>query len=210
MKKPVHLDFFVDGMIHCADNAKKVSADARRLYSVNRFSTAGMLAISSLEEIGKIWLLQIFGALYFHRKEFGITEGEFWKEFNKMWRDHRLKQICASWIDLFLFDKEAIGLAKHSMKKGDLFELRNQFLYVDLDNSKREWILPKETNRSKALEFVEAAEDISEEICREFNTRRRRLIIKDIIDPKEIEAVFDRWNKIREILEQEGFGAEGD
>lgn len=206
MSKEVDLDFFIDGMIYCAENAKKLSEDARRLYRVRRYSTAGMLAISSLEESGKVYLLQILTAMYIKRKELNMQKGEYWKFFHKMWRDHRLKQICASWIDLLLFDKEAIRLARHSMLNGDLFGYRNQFLYVDLING--QWKMPKKSDRNKIVEFIQRSEIVSQEIVKEFNTRRREALKQEMFDPREIEIMSERRNEIINLLYEEGFSNE--
>ena len=204
MSTKVDFDFFLEGMIYCADNANKIAADARRLYKVNRFPTSGMLAISSLEEIGKIYLLLILGGIYSDKKKLGITEGAYWKSFHRMWRNHKLKLVCASWIDLLIFDEDAIELARHTMKNLDLFDIRNRFLYVDIDEGK--WLLPKRTDRSVALELVEAAEDISEEVLKEFNPRRQPILKKEILNPSKMEEIITRWKEIFNLLESEGFG----
>ena len=162
----------IRGACICADNAHKLAQDARRLYSRRRYSTATAIAISSLEELGKVIVL-IWTAAFVNNKV-KIEWGTFWKG----WKNHKLKQQSATFLDMGLYGKDAVDLAMRTIIFEDLNQIREQCLYVDFKDNK--WLIPKEIQRDWTVELLEAAESTSSEIIKEFNFRRFDLIINDL------------------------------
>lgn len=162
----------IEGMASCSDNARKLARDARIMYGRHRYSTALALSIISLEEIGKVWLLNV--VCHAQRLQEDVDWGAFWKS----WRSHDMKGGMASIIDLGLYGADAADLAKRSIILGDLAQLREQSLYVDY--SSQQWHHPKEVPREWVLEILEAAESLSEAVWRECNPRRAHVLLREI------------------------------
>ncbi|UCE38470.1 MAG: AbiV family abortive infection protein [Thermoplasmata archaeon] len=166
----------IKGACICAENGYKLAEDARRLYSKRRYSTATAIAISSLEELGKVYLL-LLAAVWINNGQ-KIEWGTFWKT----WRNHKRKQYTASFADLSLFGKDAIDLAIRTIIFEDLNIIREQSLYVDFKDTN--WKTPKDTPRKWTVEVLEAAESLAFEFKREFNLRRYHLVLKEIKEVK--------------------------
>lgn len=192
--KKLNLKRIVEGMAVCSDNARKIARDARVMYGRHRYSTAMALSIFSLEEVGKVMLL--FFASHAIDKGERIDWGTFWKS----WRSHDAKGVMASFLDLGIFGKDAADLARRTIIIGDLGDMREQSLYADY--SKNTWWHPKNVPRDWVLEILEAAEDLSEEVWRECNPRRKKMLMRDI-QTKEID-VSPKANPFLANL-QEGF-----
>lgn len=175
------LEDLVDGMIECADNASKLADDAGRLYSVRRYSTAGALAIFSLEESGKVLLLSATAAAVAQNSK------PDWNEFWRNWRKHDEKVRLASLLDLGAHGRDAVDLALRTFILGDLSRLRESFIYVDRRDSR--WLAPKNQDREWVLELLDAAEALSERLVSESNRRRRKWIVEQFqthaLDPTQ-------------------------
>lgn len=171
-KKVLTVEEAIKGVCICADNGYKLAQDARRLYGRKRYSTATAIAISSLEELGKAYILLIIAVMINNKQKFD------WGTFWKTWKNHKRKQFLASYLDLGLFGKDAITLAMRTIIFEDLNQIREQSLYVDFKDKK--WITPKEVPKDWTIEILEAAESISDEIKREFNLRRYDIVLKEI------------------------------
>jgi AbiV family abortive infection protein len=192
----------VDGMIECADNARKLAADAARMYGVRRYSTAGALAIFSLEESGKVLLLSATAAAVAQDNK------PDWNEFWRNWKKHDEKVRLASLLDLGAHGKDAANLAMRAFILGDLSKLRESFIYVDRKDSR--WLAPKNQDRDWVLELLDAAEVLSERLASESNRRRRKWIIEQFqthaLDPTHpnpfVENLTEGLEAIQEKVHQ--------
>jgi AbiV family abortive infection protein len=162
----------INGACVCADNGYKLAQDARRLFSKKRYSTATAIAISALEEFGKVYILSLI-ALMIDRGE-KIEWGTFWKD----WRNHKFKQFMTGLLDMGYFGKDAISLAKRTVIFEDLNEIREQALYVDFMDGK--WKHPKEISKKWTIEILESAESIGAEIRKEYDFKRYHQLLKEI------------------------------
>ena len=196
------IEDLVDGMIACADNASKLAADAGRLYGVRRYSTAGALAIFSLEESGKVLLLSATAAAVAQNKK---TD---WNEFWRNWRKHDEKVKLASLLDLGAHGKDAAELAVRAFILEDLSKLRENFIYVDRKGSR--WVAPKIQDRDWVSELIDAAEALSEQLVSESNKRRRKWIVEQFqtytLDPTHpnpfVENLKQGLGEIQERVQQ--------
>ncbi len=68
--------------------------------------------------------------------------------------------------------------------------------------------MPKKSDRNKIVEFIQRSEIVSQEIVKEFNTRRREALKQEMFDPREIEIMSERRNEIINLLYEEGFSNE--
>ena len=192
----------VDGMTSCADNARKLAADARRLYGVRRYSSAGALAISSLEESGKVLLLSTAATTIVRKRE------PDWSEFWREWRKHDSKVKLASFLDLGAHGADAADLAMRAFILGDLSKLRERFIYVDRGTDS--WIEPRNSDRSWVLELLDAAEALSERLATETNKKRREWAIDQLntialessVDNPFIENLKEGFEAIQKRLER--------
>lgn len=169
---PIDVEEIADGLLAVAYNAEKLAADARRLFSVRRYSSALFLGVASLEESGKAYLLVITNAV----QNTGI-EVE-WKEFWKNFRSHEAKQAMGSFLDLAFHGEDAAPLASLTFLFQQLHLLRSRAIYVDYVEG--EWTLPKDTSPDWAREVVEAAQTVAAGLRAEFHPRRRHLVIEDL------------------------------
>ena len=89
------LDDIIDGLIACAYNSRKCADDAWRLYRYHRYHTAGLMAILSLEELGK-WVLLTTAADDLR------TMGQVdWRTFWKRWYSHEKKSELTQILTMF-------------------------------------------------------------------------------------------------------------
>lgn len=207
------IESIVDGMIACADNSRKLASDAGRLYARRRYSTAGALAIMSLEESGKVLLLSV--ALSETLKG-GKPD---WNGFWKAWHSHKLKDMAASVMDLGARGSDAAGLAIRTMILQDLPRMRERCLYVDREKSR--WTRPADADRNWVFELLDAAESLADQLAREASPRRRHLIIsqtKEVLSDQSkaegflanllegVEEIQERISQVSRLVQGETSG----
>lgn len=203
------LEDLIDGMIACVDNASKLAADARRLYSVRRYSTAGALAMFSLEESGKVLLLSAGAIAIAQNKE------PDWSGFWRTWRKHDEKARLAALLDLGAHGKEAANFAIRAFILEDLARFRESLIYIDRKNSR--WIAPKEQDKDWVFELLDAAEALSERLISESKKSRRKWMIAQFqtyaSDPTQanpfIENLTEGFEAVEERIKQINKEVEG-
>lgn len=151
----VNQSFFLSLRKSIFANAKRLLFDSEKLFKEGSFPSAAFLAITSIEEIGKL-----YDVLIAHHK---INKGKFnIKEFYDRFRNHKMKHLSS-------FTK-AIQSTKISKKISRLWELiadnrlmtiRNNCLYEDVDILKEIISSPSATlSRDEAYYFIETAYEV--------------------------------------------------
>ncbi len=139
-------------------NSKRLISDAKKLYEIGRFQSATFLAITAIEECGKLHL----AAIMTHKN----NNNELDNKFVNMLIKHDKKQIN-SFINALpnpnTGDKVTPNISKFWELGADkkLMTIRNNCLYTGFNSRKNEVYTPeKSINKSDAFYFIQTAYEI--------------------------------------------------
>jgi AbiV family abortive infection protein len=198
MEEPLDYEAIVDGMILCSKNANQLAKDASVMMMFRRHPTAGLLAITSLEEAGKVFHLEfILGYLLT-----GKTDDIRWKEFWKVWRDHTPKFFAGTIKGLDYTECYDSIIEILSLEESDFRTFRNRLMYVDRTSDG--WVTPTDMEKARIAGLVKMAKAYSRELVKDNNPTNRDLIIPEIRelaqDTSHIQRIIEKINIIDKAL----------
>lgn len=143
-------------------NAKRLLFDAEILYKKHSFPSSVFLAISSIEEIGKLYLMLI---AHLENKKGGLDSKKYFGR-RGLFTNHDKKHLN-SFIVAVSKTSQGKKITKNISKlwelvaDGKLMTIRNNSLYLDVDLKKNVLIIPQsELNKKDAYFFIETAYEV--------------------------------------------------
>ncbi|UCC92182.1 MAG: AbiV family abortive infection protein [Thermoplasmata archaeon] len=197
----------VDGMILCSNNASKLAEDARVMMMFKRHSTAGLLAITSLEEAGKVYHLE-FLLSYILAGESDVID---WAEFWSVWKRHSPKFLTGvvkgmDFSECFEAIKEILAMEEEEFKV-----YRNRMIHVDRVDGK--WISPFDVDKGKVKGLVKMAMGHGRELAKDYDPGNREFVIPELRelaeDPEHIRGILDKIRAIENVVADAGYVTEG-
>lgn len=136
-------------------NAKRLLFDSEKLFNEGSYPSAAFLAITSIEEIGKLYDVLIA----YHK----INENKFdAKEFYSRFRNHKMKHLSSftKAIEPAKISKNILHLWE-IITDDKLMTIRNNCLYEDVDVLKETISSPSsKLTRNEASYFIETAYEV--------------------------------------------------
>src|SRR3712207_4707510 len=128
------LEQLFEGIQVILNNAQSLSEDATLLFEAGRYPRAASLAILSIEEFGKIFIVAKMAI-----SEDKETLAGLWKDFQR----HTAKNFPGVIVNRFLAGDRTIDDLLTNVKDGvgDLNDIKKQGLYVDYSGDER-WLIP--------------------------------------------------------------------
>ena len=130
------------GIYLCLENAHELISDADILLSNERYSRVYSLSQFAIEELGKSYMLYEF----YTKLQLGKRREIDFNDFKKKFKSHKHKTFESMMADITMpsieknndFEKFAINNFReiHKIKKGVYDDLKNESLYVSLNNNK--------------------------------------------------------------------------
>jgi AbiV family abortive infection protein len=155
MAKYLSPEQIVEGIAVCSENVESLFDDALSLFKNKKYARAASLAVSCLEECGKIEKLKEL----FHIEK---NEEERLKTFWKNFRSHEFKTTTALATSTSRNQTKAIDAMNafhHFEAMGKYREqIRRKGLYTDFDEQKNNWDSPRDILEEEAGEILYAAQ----------------------------------------------------
>ncbi len=144
-----------EGLVECLENAAHLLGDAELLFENRRYARAMALAMTCIEEVGKIQVLRAMNRLTKKDQKARVRK---WKQF----RQHEPKStwgLVGTYPDEARGDLGAVMLAAGLQEQlAPLAErLRQVGLYVDYHGDEGRWISPKEVTDADGRDMLERA-----------------------------------------------------
>lgn len=193
----------VDGMILCTNNASKLAEDARVMMMFKRHSTAGLLAITALEEAGKVYHLE-FVLSYILA---GESEAIDWAEFWSVWKRHSPKFLTAVVKGMdFASCFQAIK-AILTMDEGEFKTYRNRMIHVDRVDGR--WISPFDVDKAEIRGLVKMARSYTRELAKDYDPGNREFVIPELRemadDPEHVKGILEKIRAIENVIADTGY-----
>jgi AbiV family abortive infection protein len=207
MEEPLDAEAVVDGMIICSNNASKLANDARVMMMFRRHSTAGLLAITALEEAGKVYHLE-FLLSYILAGESNAID---WKEFWSVWKRHSPKFLTGvvkgmDFSECFTAIKGILAMEEREFKT-----YRNRMIHVDRVDGK--WISPFDVDKVKVKGLVKMASSYTRELAKDYDPGNREFVIPELKemadDPEHVKSILEKIRAIEDVIADTGYIAEG-
>jgi len=153
------IELIEDSVRACANNALQLTNEAGKLLEQEAYSRSMFLALTAIEEMGKVIMLL---SSIWHSQ----ADAAFWRRFWKRFRTHgekfgRMQMLIAVGPELFSeFQGFARLLGKHARVVQLLRGNRELALYVDF-NEEGDLVEPSRFTPQQAQEVVEAAQDLA-------------------------------------------------
>lgn len=207
MEESLNAEAVVDGMILCSNNASKLADDARVMMMIfKRHSTAGLLAITALEEAGKVYHLE-FLLSYILAGESDAIE---WKEFWSVWKRHSPKFLTGvvkgmDFSSCFEAIKEILTMEEQEFKT-----YRNRMIHVDRVGGK--WISPFDVDKRKVKGLVKMARSYTRELAKDYDPGNREFVLPELKemadDPEHVKGILEKIRAIENVIVETGYIAE--
>ena len=207
MEESLDPEAVVDGMILCSNNASKLADDARIMMIFKRHSTAGLLAITALEEAGKVYHLEFILSYLLAGEEDSIE----WREFWSVWKRHSPKFLTAVVRGMdFSSCFEAIkGIL--AMDEQEFKTYRNRMIHVDRVDGK--WISPFDVSEAKVKGLVKMATSYARELAKDYDPGNREFVVPELEeiagDPEHVKGILEKIKAIENVIADTGYIADG-
>ncbi|NIP37024.1 MAG: AbiV family abortive infection protein [Thermoplasmata archaeon] len=197
----------VDGMILCSNNASKLADDARIMMIFKRHSTAGLLAITALEEAGKVYHLEFILSYLLA----GESEAIDWKEFWMVWKRHSPKFLTGvvrgmDFSSCFEAIKEILSMDEREFKT-----YRNRMIHVD--RAEGRWISPFDVDEVKVRGLVKMATSYARELSKDYDPGNREFVVPELQelaeDPEHVRGILEKIKAIENVIADTGYIADG-
>ncbi len=206
MEESLDPEAVVDGMILCSNNASKLADDARIMMIFKRHSTAGLLAITALEEAGKVYHLEFILSYLLAGEEGSID----WKEFWSVWKRHSPKFLTGvvrgmDFSSCFHAIKEILAMDERQFKT-----YRNRMIHVD--RVKGRWISPFDVDEAQVRGLVKMATSYARELSKDYDPGNREFVVPELQelaeDPEHVRGILERIKAIEDVIADAGYIAE--
>jgi AbiV family abortive infection protein len=207
MEEALDSEAVVDGMILCSNNASKLADDARVMMMFKRHSTAGLLAITALEEAGKVYHLEFLLSYILA----GEDEAIDWKEFWCVWKRHSPKFLTGvvKGMDFSECFEAIKGIL--AMEEGEFKTYRNRMIHVDRMDGK--WISPFDVDKGKVKGLVKMARSYTRELAKDYDPGNREFVMPELReiagDPEQVKGILDKIRAIENVIADAGYIADG-
>jgi AbiV family abortive infection protein len=206
MEETLDAEAVVDGMILCSNNASKLADDARIMMMFKRHSTAGLLAITALEEAGKVYHLEFILSYILAGESTAID----WLEFWSVWKRHSPKFMTGvvkgmDFSSCFEAIKDILA-----MDEGDFKTYRNRMIHVDRRDGR--WISPFDVDKAKVKGLVKMARSYTRELAKDYDPGNREFVIPELReladDPERVQGILEKIRAIEDVIADSGYVTE--
>jgi len=203
MEETLDPEAVVDGMILCSNNASKLAEDARIMMMFKRHSTAGLLAITALEEAGKVHHLEFILSYLLAGESDAIEWAEFWS----VWKRHSPK-FLAGVVRVMDFSScfQAIkGIL--AMEEKEFKAYRNRMIHVDRVDGR--WASPFDVDEAEVRGLVKMARSYARELAKDYDPGNREFVLPELRemagDPEHVRCILERIRAIEDIIVGTGY-----
>ncbi len=207
MEETLDAEAVVDGMILCSNNASKLADDARIMMMFKRPSTAGLLAITAIEEAGKVYHLEFLLSYILAGESDVIDWGEFWS----VWKRHSPKFLTGvvrgmDYSSCFEAIKGILAMEEQEFKT-----YRNKLIHVDRVDGK--WISPFDVDPAQVRGLVKMARSYARELAKDYDPGNREFVIPELRemagDPEHVQGILEKIRAIENVIADAGYIADG-